>query len=81
MAELVDAQDLGSCIARCVGSSPTSRSVVCGSSSLCRWLFCFGATELLEFFYALLSSLKSFSFLFFSGFYKQVCVIDFGVMG
>ena len=25
MAELADAQDLGSCIERCVGSSPTSR--------------------------------------------------------
>jgi hypothetical protein len=27
MAELADAQDLGSCIERCVGSSPTGRTV------------------------------------------------------
>ncbi len=27
MAELADAQDLGSCAVKCVGSSPTARSV------------------------------------------------------
>ena len=27
MAELADAQDLGSCIERCVGSSPTGRMI------------------------------------------------------
>ena len=27
MVKLADTQDLGSCIARCVGSSPTSRTI------------------------------------------------------
>ena len=42
MAKLADVQDLGSCAARRVGSTPTIRTKTKG---LLRESFCFGATK------------------------------------